>query len=62
MTRTHVSYEVSKRGNDEGGSVKRCEDCIYGCWEGFVGLIHLGLISGVCNDYSRKWWKFWRPK
>jgi len=52
--------------------VKRCEDCRF--FNGYYDhevlshWVYCGLraaywqMGEVCNDYSRKWWKFWRPK
>lgn len=51
---------------------KRCEDCRF--YEGqydhevLYHWVRCGLRCAywmedkTCADYSRKWWKFWRPK
>lgn len=52
--------------------MKRCEDCKY--YEpadaAYVGHAMLpscaiqpfNLCPTICEGYTRKWWKFWRPQ
>lgn len=54
---------------------KRCEDCRYHAGNGeLMGITTCfcrvidgaklinDLSADLCAEYSRKWWKFWRPK
>jgi len=40
--------------------MRRCKDCVGQC--GFEFMKFLGTPFHNCDNYKRKWWKFWADK
>ena len=55
------SQPTGRRADSGGGEMKRrCKDCSK---RGLMCIVYdFHIPPSYCRSYSRKWWKFWRPK